>query len=245
MNAPVAIPAPGHNNPPKPTPYEAAEKLVTDLYGEARLWLDGAVVDNADLADGIKNLKDELAKAGKVAENARKVEKKPFDDGAKEVQERYKPLLERIEQAVKACNNALTPWLQKLAREQEEKIRAARAEAEEKARIAAEAMRAAEATNLAAREQAEALAQAAKDAEKLASKAEKQTANVAGHSGRATGLRTFYRAEMTDEIAALRHYWTHNRAEIVDLLVGIANRQASATCKEIPGFNIIEEKRAV
>src|SRR5690349_4076026 len=95
----------GGNNPP-PSPFEIAQKAVEDIYGEASMWLDGATVDSQELADGIGNLASELRKARKLADETRKIENKPFDDGKAEVQARYKPLLDKADLAIEACKKA-------------------------------------------------------------------------------------------------------------------------------------------
>ena len=41
----------GHNSPPL-TPFEIVSKKIDDLYGEAKLWLDGSVVDSENFAEG-------------------------------------------------------------------------------------------------------------------------------------------------------------------------------------------------
>jgi len=60
----------GGNNPPEPMSFEAIAHRVEDLFGEAKLWLDGAVVDNADLAGGVNNLRNMLKAAGADAVKA-------------------------------------------------------------------------------------------------------------------------------------------------------------------------------
>src|SRR5260221_116793 len=122
-----------------------------DLYGEASMWLDGATVDSQQLADGIANLLAELRKARKLAEDNRKVEKKPHDDAAAEVQSRYKPLLDKADLAAEACKKAVAPWLQKKADEIEAKAKAAREEADRQRQAAEAAIRASDAANLAER----------------------------------------------------------------------------------------------
>jgi hypothetical protein len=231
----------GGNAPPEPTPFEIAEQKVGDIYDEAKLWLDGAKVDSQELADGIGNLISLAQDAWNAAEEARKAEKKPFDDGAKEVQARYKPLLEKAEQAKAACKKALQPWLQRLADEIEAKAKAAREEADRKRREAEDAIRATNAANLAERAAAEALVKDAKRAEKMATRAENQTATAGGDFGRATGLRTVYTATLVDPILAARHYWQARRSEMLASLQTMADqdvRQGKHEPDAIPGFTI-------
>jgi hypothetical protein len=235
----------GHNGAPEPTPYEKAREEIVDLFSEASLWLDGAKVTSQAHADDLSNLLNMIRAAEKRAEEARKAEKKPHDDAAKAVQEKYKPLLTKAELAADACKKALSPWLAQKEAEQRAAAELARAEAEAKARAAQEAIRAAEATNLAEREAAEALVKDAKKAGRIASKADKATAQAGGTIGRAIGLKTVYVATMTDAREAARHYWQSDPEEFHTLLQTLAMRDVRSGKREIPGFEIREEKRAV
>src|SRR3546814_3180691 len=78
-----------------------------------------------------------------------------------------------------------------------------RKEADEARQAALEAERAA--TDLAAAEQAEEARRVADKAEREAAKADKAKAHASGGS-RAIGLRTYYTAELVDQVAALKHY---------------------------------------
>ena len=245
-------PGPGHNNPPALTPYEAVEQKINDLYGEAKLWLDGAQVDNQELADGIGNLMGMLRAAEKEADAARIVEKTPFDEQIAEIQSRYAPLIADTKSlkgkttlAIAACKRALQPWLDKVDAELRESARLAREEAEAKTRAAQEAIRAAAPENLEAREQAEILIRDAKKAEITANIAGRQTAKAGGMNGRAAALRTTWVAGMTDEVAASRHYWAKAREEILRVVQGLADRDVRAGKRTIPGFEITEQRTTV
>ncbi|MEG7685981.1 hypothetical protein, partial [Listeria monocytogenes] len=61
----------GGNNPPEPTPYEAARAKVAEARDEAAMWLDGAAVTSQEQADGLEQLLDMARKAGKQADDAR------------------------------------------------------------------------------------------------------------------------------------------------------------------------------
>lgn len=235
----------GNNAPPEPTPYEQAEQKVGDVWGEAKLWLDGAAVDSQAIADDISNLLSLIRDARKFAEAQRKIEKDPFDKAAAEVQSRYKPLIEKADLAITACKKALQPWLDKRDAEIRAEAERKRKEAEEKAAAAREALRAADAANLEARAQAEALAKQAKEAQKAANKAERQTATAGGGMGRATGLRTTYVATITDPIAFGRYAWSQCREEYQAFLQGLADRLVHGGARVLPGVEIREEKKAV
>lgn len=248
-----ALPAPriGHNNPPL-TPYEVVERKINDLYGESKLWLDGATVDSQQLADGLANLMAMLRQAATEADEARIAEKKPLDEKIKEIQDRYnaltgdtKSVKGKTTLAIAACRKALQPWLDKLDAEIREKARLAREEADRQTRAAQEAIRAAEATNLAEREAAEQLIRDAKKAETIANKAEKQTATAGGAFGRSASLRTSWVARVDDPIAFGRYAWVNHRDEYETFLQGLADRLVRLGKREITGVNISEIREAV
>src|ERR1044071_4924172 len=139
----------GHNNPPDP--FLAIKVHVDDLMTEARAWCDGSAIETQQQADTVAKLIDEFRAASKAADEARKEEAKPFDEGKAAVQAKYAELIAEtkgqtgvIPRALNALKATLTPWLQKLERERREREEAARKEAEEKAKAAAEALRAAD-----------------------------------------------------------------------------------------------------
>lgn len=235
----------GHNGAPPPTPFEAARDEIESLHGEARLWLDGATVDSAELAGGISNLLNLIRAAEKKADDARKVEAKPFDDGKAEVQARYNPLLAKAKQATAACKAALAPWLAKLEAEKAAKAAEARRIADQKAAEAQAAIRAASGANLAEKEAAEAKLSAAKAAAKIATRAENDKAQSDGGVGRAVSLRTEWRAEIEDVTLAARHYWGTDRPAIEGFLLNLAARDVRLGKRAIPGVAIREHKTVV
>ena len=193
-----------------------------------------------------------LRQAATEADEARIAEKKPLDDQIAVIQARYAPLIADTKAvkgkttiAIAACKKALQPWLDKKDAELREKARVAREEAEEKARAAQEAIRQADATNLAAREAAEVLIRDAQRAETTANVAARQTATAGGVFGRSIGLRSVWVAAMTDEVVACRHYWSEARTEIVKLVQGLADRDVRNGKRTIPGFTVTEERKAV
>jgi hypothetical protein len=102
MNAAsAAIAIPGHNNPP--TPFDECERKVFDLFDEAKNFLDGEAITTQDMADAVSKLLDMIRKAKKEADDFRAAEKKPHDDAAKAVQEKWKPLITRCDLAADAA----------------------------------------------------------------------------------------------------------------------------------------------
>lgn len=231
----------GHNAPPA---YEAFSIHIEDLLLEARNHLDGEAIQSQAQADAIGSLLDKIRTASKDADKARAAEKKPHDDAAKAVQAKWKPLIDKCDTATDACKKALAPYLKRVEEEKRAKEEAARREAEEKARIAAEAVRQAPLDDLTAREAAEELERAAKEAEKAANKASKDGARVAG-GARATTLRTYYHPELVTPSDALRHYVQTRPDDVKAFLLRLAEVDVREGKRTIPGFNVVAEERVV
>jgi hypothetical protein len=240
----------GHNNPPEPTPFEASRDEIDGLFGEAKNWLDGSGVQSQADADGVSKLLDMIRKATAAAEARRKAENKPFDDGKAEVQARYNTLIGDTKAskgkavlASEVCKQALSPWLQKLDAEKRAAAEKARAEADEKNRLAQEALRASQVTDLAAREAAEELNREAKAAEAAARRAENDKAQAKG-GARAIGLRTTYRPEITDPTAFAKWVWLNHKSEMLGHLQTIAERHVANGSRSMPGITVHEERKA-
>ncbi len=232
----------GHNNPPEPTPLERVSETVADLYGEAKLWLDGAPVENQDHADGLARLLDEARKAEKAADAARVVEKEPHLAAGRAVDAAFKPVIDNAKRMQTGLKAALQPWLTKLEAEKRERERQAREEADRLAREAAEARRAADAANLSEVEEAEAKIMAAKKAEADASRATKDRGQAKGGL-RAVSLHTYYEAEVTDFTTAARHYCATNRDAFREVVDRLAAEDVRAGKRTIPGVAVHERSR--
>ena len=227
----------GHNR----SPFELAKDAIEDLYDEAKQWLDGEPVTSKDQADALNTLETRVREAAKEAEKRRKEEAKPFDDGKAEVQARYKPVIAKADAALDAIKSALKPYLLEIDRQQREAARLAKEEADRKMAEALEAVRNRDAANLESREEAEAKIQAAKQAEEAARRADKAKAHAKGE-GRATALRTVYRAQIADEREAAAWVWTDRRAELMAFVQDQADKAVRSGARSIRGFQIIEEK---
>ncbi|UHC16036.1 hypothetical protein LRS73_26755 [Methylobacterium currus] len=247
----AATAAPGHNNPPAPTPFELSRDEIESLCGEARHWLDGAGVKTAAEADGVAKLLNLLRTAIKRADERRIAEAKPHDEAKAEIQARYGALIQdnksgkgKAVLAAEACRAALTAWLERQEAEKQAAATEARRVADERAREAALALQLSKPSDLEDREHAEDLAQEARRAEAAAGRAEKDRA-VARGGARAVTLRTTYRAEVTDATAFARWAWVNCRDEIDTALADIASRQVAAGTRNIPGVAIHEDRKAV
>ena len=234
----------GDNNPPKDDPFEAFTAHIGDLFAEASNFLDGAAIRSDGEADQVSRLLEMIRTAARDADKARAAEKKPHDDAGKAVQAKWKPLLDRAELAVTTCKRALAPWLQAKEAAASAAAEVARAEAEAKARKAAEAMRATTLADLAGREEAEALVKDAKAAEAAASRAEKARPQASGDT-RAVTLRTSYRPELANASEALKHYVAREPEAIKACLLQLAQADVRRGVRTIPGFNVLAEQSVV
>lgn len=235
------------------TPYEKVKKRIDDLVEEARLYADGAKVTSQELCDDLSNLQAMLRMAIDKADDARKAENKPFDDGKSEVQARYNLLIGETKTVkgsavltIEVLKKAQEPFLiaEKARKDAEAKRLRDAAEAAQKAAI--EALRASNADNLAEREAAEQLVTDARIASVQAKRAENAPVKAGGQFGRSTSLRTVYTAMLIDASAALKHYRTVRPEELKAWMQSMADahvRIGAHTADEIPGFTITSEMK--
>lgn len=231
------------------TPFDLIVESIGDLLLEARNWADGTAAETQEQVDEIARLIDSLNDNAKALESERLTEKRPLDEQIQAIQDRYNVYLAplknktpgKVPTAIDALNAAKRPFL--LAREAEIEAarQKARDEAEAKAREAAEAARAAASNDLEAREAVEAKIAAAEQAEAGAKAAEKVKAHAIG-SGRAQGLRTRTVAEITDLDAAVRFYWTENKAAFVSLVQSLADTDARQNRRAATGITFRDER---
>lgn len=230
--------------PNEPSPFDAVRINIEDLFTQAKGFLDGEPVTSQAVADEIGALLAETRQAEKAAEDARKLEAKPFDDGKAEVQSRYNPLKDKVALIKDACKAALASFLKAQDAAKREQERVAREQAEAAQAAAAEAARAAATDNLEAKEAAEALITQAKQAEAAARRAENDRAHVTG-GARATTLRTVWRADMVDPHLAAAHYWRTNPTAFNAVLQKLAEDDVRSGKRTIPGFDVVEDRVVV
>ena len=235
---------------PNATPFDLLAEHLEDLIAEARNFADGEPVANQGQADAVSALIENLRIGAKDADAQRVLENKPHDEAKAAVQAKYAPLIAdpknknpgKVWKAIDALKACLQPYLAKLDAEKREAERLAREAADKAARDAAEAMRQAHASNMAARDEAEALVEQAEAARKAADAAAKDKAHATGGS-RAMGLRSVWKATLTDSHAAAAHYWRTNPDAFTGLLQKLADDDVRAGKRSVPGFDVIEERR--
>jgi type IV secretory pathway VirB10-like protein len=218
-------------------------ECVDDLLLEARNFLDGEPITNEQQAEAVSSLLNRLRRVSRDADEARKVEKKPHDDAAKAVQQKWTPIISKAELAATTAKQALAPYLKAIEDLQREQAEAARREADRLAEIARTAHQGASG-NLHASEDAERLLRAAKAAEKDAARAEKAKAHATGGE-RAVGLRSVWSPALTDSCAALKHYRATKPEDLKAWLIEQAEKDVRAGARSIPGFEVTEARVAV
>ncbi len=229
MTKSPTLPEAGHNNPPAE---ETFAMHVDELFTLLSDTLAGGEVDNDAKEAAIDELMDEFRKASKDADAARAAEKKPHFEAGKAVDAKWKPVTEKADRGVTACKEALTPYRVAKQKAKDEAEKKLREEAEAKQKAAQEALKASDdlESKFAAEQELEAAA--------------KLTA-VANRSAReATGLRTYWEAEVADKGAALRFYLKQSPNEFSDLIQQLADRDARGARPAVPGVIYHERKKA-
>lgn len=223
------------------TPFDEVVLEIDTLYDEAKNWADGSDIENDEQHEAAKALYDALHEAGKKADALRVEEKKPLDDAVKAIQDRFNPYIQpkkgKVDLGKSALNDVLAKWRKKVAEEKAAKAAEAARIAEEERQKAIEAMRAS-AGDLEAREAAEAQLETAKEAEAFAKRENKRATT-------GLGLRTVWVTEMIDPRAAVAAMWKQNPQAFVDLAQELAERAVRNGAREIPGFEITEQKKAI
>lgn len=230
------------------TPLETHETNISDIYAEAKGYLDGAKVENQAQADDVTRLLDMARNASKAADAQRKIEAKPFDDGKKKVQAAWTPLIAKADKVEAAAKATIADWLRREGERQRKEAADARKVADDIATKALEESRSAAQTgNLSALEAAEALLKQAKSANREATRGEavRPTAKVEGMS-RGVGLTTVWDAELADTVegetsAAVllsRWAWARDREECIAFFMSMAKSDVRSGVRSIPGVNI-------
>jgi chemotaxis protein histidine kinase CheA len=219
----------GDNRPPP----EAAFGLhIDDLFSLLSDTLAGGEVSTDEQEAAIDAVLDDFRQAAKDADKARTAEKKPHDDAAKAVQAKWKPIVDKAERGAVACKEALTPYRTAKQQAKDEAARKAREEAEAREADARKALK--QSDDLEAKFAAEQELEAASKLKAVANKIDRS----------ATGLRTYWEAEITDRKAALLHYLGRVPERFEALIQQMADEDARSTRAPVPGIIFHERKRA-
>lgn len=236
------IAAIGHNGAPELTPFELSRDEIEDLFLEATNWADGEPVTTAEQEAAIDKLIGLLRDAEKLADARRVEENKPFDEGKAAVQAKFNPLIQpkkgKTQIAIESLKATVAPYRKKIADEKAAAAEKLRLEAEAKRKAAEDAFRTSQVTDLAKRAEAEALLDEAKQAEKVAKKADKVATT-------GLGLRTTYRAEVTDPDLLAGYCWERHLPAVIEAMTALAQRDVNAGNHSIPGIKVHEVRSAI
>lgn len=232
---------PGHNGGPPLDDEAAIMAAIDDLYGEARNWADGEPIASQEVADAITKLHDSLHDLGKRGDEWRIEEKRPHDEAAQTVQDKWNPYVQpkkgKVALGKAALGELLTAWRTAQAKKAEAEAAAKREEAERLAAAAQAAIRASSG-NLEERERAEELLKDAKEADLWAGRAERKATT-------GTGLRTVWQTTIVDEEAALDWAFSFAPEQFLALALSLAEAEVRVGKRKIAGFTIEERKVAI
>lgn len=195
-------------------------------------------IETADQAGHARDLLAKLTARGKEAEDARKAEKQPHLEAARDVDARYEPLKALLSACAAPVKRLLEGWLRRERERQELEAAAARLEAQ---RLADEAAKAAEqAKSVAASATAQVAMQRAEEAAASARKAESVKTQVASAVGgaRAAALRRTWFAKLVSVPLACRRYGSHPDVVVVLERLASADVRAANGKISIPGFEV-------
>lgn len=224
-------------------PFEAL-KIEFAAEQEVAAELLAKPVTEQNHADQIAVLTKRLSGIKSKATNLHKVEKQPFLDGGRNVDDKFRDLKEEPDTLTKRLKRHLDAFLLEQQRQEQERQRAAREEQDRIRREAeAKAAEAAKANNAAAAEAASAEAERLqKEADAKTKDAEARNAS-AGRTGAKVALRTYVFARVTDYEAAAKALLATNHAEFKETIEQLANRALRAGVT-LDGVERVEEQRA-
>lgn len=232
----------GHNSLANQQTADAAINLTHEAQELSRVvdaWVAKVpeIATEAEAQDA-RDLLAKLTARGKSAEDARKAEKQPHLDAAREVDARYEPIKTLLAACAAPIKRLLEGWLRKERERQAAEAAAARAEAE---RLAADAAKAASAqrsiADTAAAQVATQRAEAAAAEARLAEAAKTQVASAVGGARAATLRRTWF-AKLVSVPLACRRYGNH--PDVIAVLEKLASADVRAAKGKIsiPGFEV-------
>lgn len=212
---------------------------VRDYAATALAWLRKHGIKDETGKNTVANMRQKLLDLRKRADTERVAEKQPHLDASRDVDAKYKPIIDDANDAANELRDALTVYM----RDEEKRLQSeaeAKRKAEQKriddenARIAAERAQLMESDP--------ALALSSPEPERLAPPPVEQVrVQAGGQRGRRTGLRTVTKFVLTDYAAALAHCKDHPAIREAVEKVCCAQAKAGAV---VPGVEAREEKVA-
>lgn len=229
----------GGNNPP---PIVTISDCIDALHETVA---SITAITDEDQARDVAETIAEIRAAEKQADDERTAQKAPHLSAGRAVDAAWKPVIDKAGRAKNAALAAQTVWLkaQEAARERREAI--ARHAADAMAEAARKAHAAANPADLEQVEAAEAALEQARKADAAANAVAAARTTAKGYGdARAVGLRTYYRADVTDPAEFARYLWRNHNAEYLVWLATVAARMVAADKCNLPGVIAVAEQRA-
>lgn len=240
------------NNAPEDDSFEGIHAAIDRLADEAKRLMKGGAALTKAAADEAADVADKLGKLYAKAEKARKIEKQPFIDGGKRVDDKWSPLTTVAGIYKMLKDTVVEPFLLAQKRAKEAAERKAQAEADRLRREAAE--KEAEARRMIAAAAPGSNTTAVADAERIAADAAARaetaaatameiaaTPVTAGTRGRKTSLRTVTVVTIEDRAQVLEFF--KHREEITALLQSMAEKAVDAGFA-VPGVKVSKDQDA-
>lgn len=224
-------------------PFEALKIEYLGEVEQVTEFLKKPVKTQAD-ADKMAIWKDRLSKIKSRAEALHKVEKQPFLDGGRAVDEKWRTLKEEPKDHIAKMQAHVKPFFDELKRAEAERQRRAAEEAAKARREAEEAARKANETDQQGTVEREAAKIAAEEAAARARQAEKEAEArkvSAGRTGARMGLRTEKVGVVTDYYKAAKALIDMKHADLLGVIDTLAKRAAKAKMP-FDGMEIKEEE---
>jgi len=230
----------GDNQPPHDA--DLARERVEALVATAERWTaEWPEIADAETAGRCTDFIDQLAAEGKKLDAQWRAEKAPILDAERAIARRWEPLVDMIKVCRLLLISRRAAWLksegERLAAERALKAAAAKDAA---AKATEAAQRAADRHSVQAMTDASWAARAAQEAAAAAAAVPDRARTRGQITGRVASLRRTWRASVVDWVAAMRHY--RDRAEVRSLIERLANADARAGIREIPGCVCYQEE---
>lgn len=219
----------GANGPPA---HEAFSLEIENLFSLVS-GSTASPVTTDDQEQALDSLLDDVRRARKDADAKRAEGKKPHLEAGKAVDSAWKPLIEKCDKAADEIKKVLTPYRTAKQAAKDEAAKKAREEAAAKEKAAQESL--CKSDDLEERFAAEEQLKQADKLTKAANRADRE----------ATGLRTTWRAEITDMRSAMLAYMKREPDRFRSLVEELAARDARGTRAPVAGVLFIETKEAV
>lgn len=235
-------PAPTARSNMPSDPFEALKAEVADKQAQAdELLTKHATIKDQIVCDLFRNLQAQLLALNKRADGMHADEKRPILDAGTACDEKF-----RFRAASKVLSDRLRSRFETFLKEEERRQQAA-AEAKHRAereRVEAERKRLEEdRAKLMRDDPIAAITSDEPELPELPLAPEQVKVQAGGGFGRKAGLRSVWIPTLTDYKAALAHF--AENAKVKELIQKLAEQAVKAGARELPGFDVKEDRRAV